>query len=128
MKILRKLIVRQFALSCIFKIGDKYFTMLRAPRIIFPTMLLFITFELLFKIDSTIQWWEYIFFILMLIEFWIGFDWFGIGYFSLWPIKFEELDNFQKYCYSCFYGLNNLTSEQKWEVIKIIEKHPEWQH
>jgi hypothetical protein len=27
---------------------------------------------------------------------WLGFDWFGFGYFELWPIKREELTESQK--------------------------------
>jgi len=54
---------------------------------------------------------------------WVGFDWFGLGYFQLWPVKWEELADTQKLAYSFH---EKLTNEQQEELDVIKSNHPKW--
>lgn len=80
---MRKFIIRQFALNYTFKLFNRYWTALRASRIIFP---LFVISGLLI----TYVGWNAItifFSILTLISLFFGFI-----YFDFFPIKEEEYD------------------------------------
>jgi hypothetical protein len=48
---------------------------------------------------TTYDFYDYFLMFLSLIEIWIGFSWFGLGYFNLFPLKWTELDNEQKIQY-----------------------------
>lgn len=99
MKIIRKWIVRNFALGTWVKIGGVKFHTLRAPRVIVP---IFVITGLTIVTDPNypaIQWFDIVLLSILTISFWIGFNFFKISYFSLWPVKYEEMDDEQKHDY-----------------------------
>ena len=90
---MRKLIVKNFVLLAEFKLFGKTISYLRAARIMMPSFI--IGFILLNNIDNAFI--KALIFIYFLLLIWIGFDWMGVGYFKLFPVKWNELDILQKY-------------------------------
>ncbi|MDD4970739.1 MAG: hypothetical protein PHT07_15035 [Paludibacter sp.] len=120
-KIIRKIIVRGCALH--YRIGKG-----NIPRIaVNATALFFISVAINISSNTlgTMNWYDWIFDFIFVLLAWIGFDWLGAGYFEIWPIKFEELSDFQKYTFSRV-KFHELTVDQVKELKKIILSHPEW--
>lgn len=97
---IRKWIVRNFELGTWVKAFGKSWVTLRAPRVIVPVFV----FSALFIMgtdptDYTIHWWGYILLGLILLSFWLGFNFFNIGYFGLFPYTYDELDDEQKHLF-----------------------------
>lgn len=62
-----------------------------------------------------------------MLEAWIGFSWFGVGYFDIWPVKWDELDEYQKY----YFGLEKwymMTIQERNEWDDIVSKNPDWKN
>lgn len=98
---MRKIIVRTCALYYEFKIFKWYANIPRISTIMFPSLLLAGIFH---ANDLNII--SYIFLGIFSLGAWIGFDWFGLGYFQLWPVKREELSEMQKKQYNIFNKTN----------------------
>lgn len=93
---IRKWIVRNFALGTWVKIGNVKFHTLRAPRVIVP---IFVVTGLVIITDPNypaIQWFDIVLLGILTVALWFGFNLFKISYFSLWPVAYEELDDEQK--------------------------------
>lgn len=94
---IRKWIVRNFELGTWVRLFGKNWHTLRAPRVIVPV---FVFSALLIMRNEptnfTIYWWGYILLGLMALVFWLGFNFFNIGYFGLFPYTYDELDDEQK--------------------------------
>jgi hypothetical protein len=122
-KIIRKFIVREFALGVFVKIFGIKIRMLRAPRIIFPTFISLMICEANYLPYYVVTF----FLILFMLEAWIGFSWFGVGYFDIWPVKWDELDEYQKY----YFGLEKwymMTIQERNEWDDIVSKNPDWKN
>jgi hypothetical protein len=122
MKTIRKIIVRSCALY--YRIGKGG----NVPRIsIIVTALFFISVAINIACNSLghMNWYDWIIDSLFVFLAWTGFSWLGAGYFEIWPIKFEELDDFQKYAFSRA-NFHELTEDQAAEITKIIDSHPNW--
>ncbi|MFW6225716.1 MAG: hypothetical protein ACOC3V_01995 [bacterium] len=115
---LRKFIVRNFVLYKNFKLFGKTYNMLRASRIMFPSFLAGSILSIIFFHLILVK-------LLILVYLstlvWVGFDLKGVGYFKLYPVKWEELDDEQKYQWGMINQLD-LSSEQFQEWVKI-KKH-----
>lgn len=66
------------------------------------------------------MWLHYTYLGYLMLLWWIGFNFFNIGYFTLFPIKWEELDEEQKYQYG--FNSDKLSDTQFEEWISIINK------
>lgn len=118
---IRKFIVRQMALSYRVKIFGHTIVALRITRL----------YNALFFVVAVLAvngWMHGIVAglcasVLILLS-WIGFSWWGVGYFELWPVQWWELSDFQKFIYARHY---KLTPEQFTELQQIIVNHPEWE-
>jgi len=121
MKTIRKIIVRSCALN--YRIGKG-----NVPRIsIVVTALFFLSVAINISCDTlgTMNWYDWVVDSILAFLAYVGFDWFGIGYFAIWPVKFDELDDFQKYMFSR-HKFHKLTEDQVKELRKIIDDHPNW--
>jgi hypothetical protein len=119
---MRKIIVRLCALSYFFRIGKRTLAFLRISPLIVLTMLSFIILQLCDSGPQDMDWWDWIPTSLFLVLIWIGFSWFGLGYFQLWPVKWEELDDMQKYQYYQHEHLEQYYHEYQ----EILKRHPKW--
>ena len=120
MKKLRIFLVRQFALSYQIRIGKFKLSSLRSSRIIAP---LFLITGIVLATDNNpdaIQWYDICLIGLTLLSLFFGFC-----YFEIWPVKFDELDDYQK-CQYFFYDPTLLSNDQYDEVMKILDEHPNW--
>ena len=108
---LRKFIVKNYAGYYRMKIFKKWATALKCTRIMFPY---FLIMGGIFCIPPTesIQWYEIILLIGFAFQTWLTFDWFGLGYFKLFPVNFNELDEFNQFLYGIDFP-EKLTEEQK---------------
>ncbi len=131
LKTIRIFIVRQFALNYLSKILGfigPYTSTLRCTRIIYPLVVITGFVHVTNPNWPTPTFLGWILLTLLTICLYIGFPWFGVGYFSIWPVQWNELDDFQKYQYG---GVKqeSLTPEQfkEWLLIleKLKEKYPE---
>jgi hypothetical protein len=96
---MRKWIVKNFVFGTWAKIGNVKFHILRMHRVIIP--LLTVTgLTMLTDLNYlTFQWFDIVLLTILLTSLWIGYNLFKISYFSLWPFKYEEMDDEQKYDY-----------------------------
>lgn len=118
MNAIRKFIVRQFALAYTVKLFGKYWSAPRASRITYPIFVLtgFVHVTNPDWPTPTLLGW----FLLLLTAtcLYIGFPWFGYGYFAKWPVKWEELDYWQKYQYG--FEMQDVMSLQELNEWKVI--------
>jgi hypothetical protein len=113
---MRKWLVKNFVLDYMITLFGETYNAPRASRIIFP---IFIITGILVATNPnwpnpTILIW-FMYFVTAISLF------FGFIYFRLYPVKWEELDEFQKFQYGFFNG-ETLSSEQFIEWIKIKNK------
>ena len=109
----RSFVVRRFGLSYETRIfRNKDGSTGKYPRISLPTFIAFFIAIIATVSIDTLGWWEiiqnqgwffeailsvlfvllyFIFWIPFIVLIWIGFQWFGGGYFDLYPIKYAEL-------------------------------------
>ena len=119
---IRLFIVHQFALGYEIRIFGKRFRSLRASRIIAPLFLLSGIVLATDKNPDVLQWYDIVLLSLTGLSLFFGFV-----YFQIWPAKYEELDDYQKYQYYIFKG-RAVTPAQLKEVMELIRKHPEWSY
>ena len=92
---MRKFIINNFAGIYVGHIFGKRFTALKATRIIYPYILVWgicKTFQQLQWGITFFVWWDILFTIPLLFMIWFSFSWFGLSYFELYPLKYEEMD------------------------------------
>ena len=109
----RKLIVRHFALDYTIKLFGRKYNAPRASRIIFPLFLLTGILNILNTGWPTPTTTILVVYFLDVLSIFFGFV-----YFNLWPAKWEELDDDQKWQYGQFPSIK-LTKKQKNEWIDI---------
>jgi len=116
--LIRLFIVRQFALNYLIKIFGigPWRTGLRCTRIIFPLVAITGYFWVTSPDYPNPTALAIVLFILMCISLFIGFI-----YFRIWPVKWEELDDFQKYQYG-YIKEEKLTPEQYIEWLRILDE------
>lgn len=105
---MRKLIVKYFALSYRLNILGAKFNMLRASSIISP---IFILTGVLHYNEIYYTW------PLLLVVLFYGFV-----YFRFYPVKWNELDDYQKYLFGKF-NFANLTKNQIVEWKNLTERY-----
>ena len=111
---MRKFLVRNFVLDYRVKIFGKCFNAPRASRIIFPLFVitgLANSFNQNFPTPTPFIW--FLYFLVALSLF------FGFVYFSIKPVKYSELDRFQKLQYG-FIKFEELTPSEmsEWQIIR----------
>ncbi len=114
---MRKFLVRNFVLDYTFNFFGVRYNAPRASRIIFPLFLitgLFVAMNPDWPTPTPLIW--FLYFLVFTSLF------FGFVYFKIFPVKWEELDEFQKYQYGIFKG-NELTTTQFNEWVKITKKY-----
>lgn len=123
MKKLRKFIVKHFVLDYMINIFGTYFNAPRASRIIYPLMIITGWFAVTnpdWPNPTLIIW---ILYGLLATALFLGFV-----YFRIFPVKWEELDDLQKYQYGKVKA-NELTIEQfkEWHSIleTLMQKYPQ---
>ena len=121
MKTIRKIIVRTCALS--YRIGKG--NVLRVSIAITLVAVVDLLVNIIFGGMDAINWYDWGFISVFAFLIWAGFSWAGIGYFALWPVRFEELDDYQKYVFSRV-NFHDLTEEQAAEVRDIIARNDHW--
>lgn len=113
---MRKFLVRNFVLDYQIKLFGKLYNAPRASRIIFPLFVitgLANSFNENFPTPTPLIWVLYALSALSLF--------FGFFYFTLRPVKFEELDNYQKLQFGFVNFTKMRTKERKeWMKIKAI--------
>jgi hypothetical protein len=122
-KFVRKLIVRTCVLN--YRIGKKIGGPPRISMMFTALFAMVVTVNVACDTLQTFTWYNGIFIGILVLLVWSGFDWFGAGYFAIWPVRFDELDDFQKYTFSRV-NFHELTEEQAEEVVKIINEHSDW--
>jgi hypothetical protein len=113
---MRKWLVKNFVLDYQHKLFGKMWNAPRASRIIFPLFVItgFLTARNLDWPEPTpLIWFMYLLCAISL--------YFGFVHFQIFPVKWEELDEFQKYQYG-FLKQDTMTSEQYIEWLEIIKK------
>lgn len=120
MKTLRKFIVKNFAFGYTIRIGELNISSLRCTRIMLPT---FIITTLVIKeiTPTTYDFYDYFLMLLSLIEIWIGFSCFGFDYFSLFPVKWNELDDEQKIQYGNI-NFEKLMLNEQIEYLDLMDE------
>ena len=114
---MRKFLVKNFVLDYMVSIFGKTYNAPRASRIIFPTFVITGIANVLndnWPTPTLFVWFMYLITLLVLF--------FGFVYFRFFPVKWEELDEFQKLQYGSFNN-HKLTTDQLAEWIKIFEKY-----
>lgn len=111
---MRKFLVKNFVLDYQFKFLGKHFNSPRASRIIFPLFVITGIANVLndnFPAPTLLIWVLYILTATALF--------FGFVYFQIYPVKFSELDKYQKLLYGTV-ALERLTKEEveEWNKIK----------
>lgn len=121
---MRKFIVKHFALNYTVKMFGKLWSYPRAARITFPLFVLTGFVHVANPYWPTPTPFGWLLLALTTICFYIGFPkfplWFGKGYFSLYPLKWEELDRKQKLQAG---PKMNLTPEQYKEYLSIYNDY-----
>ena len=112
---MRKFIVKNFVLYKNFTLFGKTFNMLRASRIMFPSFLIGAILSVVF---FHLLWVKVLILLYLSFLVWIGFDLYGIGYFKLFPVKWGELDDEQKYQWGMI-NSENFTLSQFKEWLKL---------
>jgi hypothetical protein len=122
----RKFIVKHFALDYMSKkfiFFGAYVNAPRASRIIYPLMVI----TGLISVTNP-DWPNPTFLIWILYLLLAAALFFGFVYFRFYPVKWEELDDFQKFQYGK-HNANSLTIQQfkEWNVIfdKLMIKYPD---
>lgn len=111
---MRKFLVNNFVLDYRMKLFGKYYNAPRASRIIYPLFVVTGIANILnddFPTPTLLIWILYILVALSLF--------FGFVYFRFYPVKFNELDDFQKLQYG-YAPFVNLTPEEKKEWQKLV--------
>ena len=111
---MRKFLVKNFVLDYQIRLFGKCYNAPRASRIIFPLFVITGMANALndnFPTPTTLIWILYALTALALF--------FGFVYFHIYPVKFSELDNYQKLLYG-FFAFERLTKDEikEWEAIK----------
>lgn len=114
---MRKLIVKNFALDYMFNFFGTTYNAPRASRIIFP--LFFIT-GLLNAFNEDWPNPTFLIWVIYLLDAIAVF--FGFIYFHIYPVRWEELDNFQKFQFGLF-KFDDLTKAQRNEFYKIEKEY-----
>lgn len=111
---MRKFLVKNFVLDYRIKLFGKYYNAPRGSRIIYPLFVMTGIANILnddFPTPTLLIWLLYILVALSLF--------FGFVYFRFRPVKFDELDDFQKYQYG-YAPFVNLTPKEKKEWQKLV--------
>jgi hypothetical protein len=114
---MRKWLVKNFVLDYMINIFGKTYNAPRASRIIFPVFVItgiFVSINPDWPTPTPLIWFLYLITAIVLF--------FGFVYFRFSPVKWEELDEFQKFQYGSVKN-DSLTEEQRKEWIKIYEKY-----
>jgi hypothetical protein len=114
---MRKFLVKNFVLDYQIKLFGKCYNAPRASRIIFPLFVITGMANALnydFPTPTTLIWFLYALTALALF--------FGFIYFHIFPVKFSELDNYQKLLYGSF-AFDKLTKKEIKEFEKIKKKY-----
>ena len=114
---MRKWLVKNFALDYMVSIFGKTYNAPRASRIIYPAFVITGIANLLndnWPTPTLFVWFMYLLTATSLF--------FGFVYFRFFPVKWEELDEFQKFQYGMSPYIN-LTKEQYKEWSKIYRKY-----
>lgn len=108
---IRKFIVKNFALNYKVKIFGKEYSALRCTRIMAPY---FIVMGFIITLDPSypiLQIWDWLLLGGWAFLCWLTFPLFGLGYFAKWPVKREELDDEQKEFYDIFQTIKNKSNQ-----------------
>ena len=114
---MRKFLVKNFVLDYRMKLFGKHYNSPRASRIIYPLFVITGIANILnddFPTPTILIWLLYVLVALSLF--------FGFVYFRFYPVKFNELDDFQKLQYG-YAPFVNLTPEEKKEWQKLVRKY-----
>ena len=114
---MRKWLVKNFVLDYMVSIFGKKYNAPRASRIIYPVFVITgiaNVFNDNWPTPTLFVWFMYLLTATSLF--------FGFVYFRFFPVKWEELDEFQKFQYGHF-PYANLTTKQYQEWITIREKY-----
>ena len=114
---MRKWLVKNFVLDYMVSIFGKTYNAPRASRIIYPAFVITGIANILndnWPTPTLFVWFMYLLTATSLF--------FGFVYFRFFPVKWEELDEFQKFQYGHF-PYANLTTKQYQEWITIREKY-----
>jgi hypothetical protein len=114
---MRKWLVKNFVLDYMVSIFGKTYNAPRASRIIYPAFVITgiaNVFNDNWPTPTLFVWFMYLLTATSLF--------FGFVYFRFFPVKWEELDEFQKLQYGMF-PYANLTEEQRKEWSKIYKKY-----
>jgi hypothetical protein len=117
MKKIRQFLVRNFVLDYTFKLFGTTFNAPRASRIIYPLMVITGWFSVTnpdWPTPTPLVWVLYSLLATALF--------FGFVYFRFSPVKWDELDEFQKFQYGSVKN-DSLTVEQRKEWSKIYKKY-----
>src|SRR5699024_11160511 len=95
---MRDLIIKYFALSYNVKLFGVNFTYLRA---VLPTTFFFCLAGLYTMLQEYQSIWDFrtldfLLWLPVLICFWFGFNWFGLGYFRQFPIRYADLKDWEQ--------------------------------
>ncbi len=92
---MRKFLVKYFALSYETKVGGNPDTPNggKVPRAALPSLITFFTGVILTLLFEDTDAPLFVLWALFAIVIWIGFPWWGAGYFGIWPIKYAELED-----------------------------------
>jgi hypothetical protein len=118
---MRKFIIKYYSghYTCnIFKIK---ITALKCTRIMFPY---FVIMGIISCIPPTdiLNWYDILLLIGFIFQVWLTFPLFGIGYFELYPTKWEEMDDYNKFLFG-FHFPERLNIEQKKYYKKLFTKY-----
>ncbi len=101
-------------------IPKKTYSSLRCGKWIFSTFLLLGLIELKHPYELFESFLSWPLTGILLFELWVGFSWFGYGYFEKFPVKWNELDEEQKYDYGNIPGAS--MSKDQYDEFQIIKK------
>lgn len=114
---MRKWLVKNFVLDYTINILGKTYNAPRASRIIFPAFVITGIANILNDNWPTPTMFVWVMYLLTASALFFGFV-----YFRFFPVKWGELDEFQKFQYGSVKN-DSLTTEQRLEWIKIYEKY-----
>ena len=106
---MRKFIVKHFALNYSTKLFGTTFTALRASRIIFPVFCLAGFLTAINPNWPELTWYTTLAYLLVGIVVYFGFI-----YFRFYPVKWNELDEYQKFQYGIAINSNQLTKPKEY--------------
>jgi hypothetical protein len=114
---MRKFLVRNFVLDYTIKLFGKHYNAPRGSRIIFPLFVITGIANILnddYPTPNGLVW--VLYFLVALALF------FGFVYFRIYPVKFNELDDFQKLQYG-YAPFVKLTPNERKEWLKLVRKY-----